>query len=258
MRHCDKHFATKHCATKHCLTCCFQFGKDKKRCVEFLTQETDRMKAGPYGRYNQQRKFSLQGTRHSFAAKSSLTSLSSLATSESTSTFQSYDETELTPRRSLTLPFHLNLPPRKNKVFTKKGSPTKLWPSKSETCEANQPTSDYATSTHSNDSIPMVVLTPDSPVDFFRSDDDGISDVVFFGHAKSVTATCLDIDLSSRDNDDDNDDDDLCSLRTTTVSQGVINFLSGGSPMSSADFTTIQQVRTQLKIAKQIHDRAGT
>lgn len=199
------------------------------------------MKSGPYGRYNQQRKFSLQGTRHSFAAKSSLTSLSSLATSESTSTFQSYDEADFTPRRSLTLPFHLNLPPRKNKVLTKRSSPTKFFTSKSETSVEIAPTSDYATSTHSNDSIPMVVLTPDSPVDFFRSDD-GIGDVIFFGHAKSVTSTCLDIDLSSRDNDDDDDNDDLCSLRTTTVSQGVINFLSGGSPMSSADFTTIQQV----------------
>jgi len=218
----------------------FQFGKDKQRCVEFLTQETDRAKHGPYGRYNEQRKFSLQGTKYSFAAKSSISSFSSLATSESTSTFQSYDESE--PPRSLTLPFHLNLPPRKNQISSKKTSPTKYLTSKSDGSIGNNQTSDYATSTHSNDSIPMVVLTPDSPVDFFPSDDD-FNDIIVFGHANSVTATCLDIDLSTN-NDDDEDNDDLCSLRTTTVSQGVINFLSGGSPLSSADFTTIQQVKT--------------
>jgi hypothetical protein len=81
----------------------------------------------------------------------------------------------------------------------------------------------------------MVVLTPDSPVDFYRDD---LSDVLVFGHANSVTATCLDLSAA-----DDEEDEDICSLRTTTVSQGVINFVSASSPLSTTDFTTIQQVQ---------------
>ena len=225
-----------------------QFGKDKNRCIEILTLETDRIKRGPYGRYTDQRKYSLQGTNTSFSVKSSLTSLpTSLATSDSVSTFQSYDESE-SPRRSLTLPVHLNLPPRRSQFVARKTSPTNNYmTSNNEVVASNNQTSDYATSTHSNDSIPMLVLTPDSPVDFFRCDEDYI-DFFVFGNANSVTATCLDIDLSANA-DEDEDNEDVCSLRTTTVSRGVINFMSGGSPLSSTDFTTIRQVLIRQKLS---------
>ena len=94
----------------------------------------------------------------------------------------------------------------------------------------------------------MVVLTPDSPPlgkrTLYHPTDD-FDDVIMFGHANSLTATCLDIDLSSR-NDDDEDTDDICSLRTTTVSQGVINLMSRVSPLSTTDFTTIHQVKDRF------------
>ena len=221
-----------------------------------------------------------------------MTSFSSLVTSESASTFQSYDESSSEPhRRSLTLPFHLNLPPRRGQIFTKRpasqyserssshsdektfvNNDTKYDDLKSffnehhnvdsKTFNSNESkTSGYATSltSRSNDSIPMVVLTPDSPPlgerTLYHPTDD-FDDVIMFGHANSLTATCLDIDLSSR-NDGDEDTDDICSLRTTTVSQGVINLMSRSqagvinlmsrvSPLSTTDFTTIQQVKDRF------------
>jgi hypothetical protein len=91
----------------------------------------------------------------------------------------------------------------------------------------------------------MVVLTPDSPPPhgprtLYHPQVDNYNDLIVFGHAKSLTATCLDLDLSPANEEEE--DDDICSLRTTTVSQGVINLMSGGSPLSTTDFTTIQQV----------------
>ena len=257
----------------------FQFDKDKNRCLEFLSQETERIRHGHYGRYNQERKFSLQGIsnrsligsrgyhptgKESVTSISSLaTSFSSLVTSESASTFQSYDESESLPRRSLTLPFHLNLPPRKcHKTTSSHNDSSSLLYSPSHRDGSSQfststkdsalhdLTSGYGTSqtSRSNDSIPTVILTPDSPPlerrTLYHPNDigDDFHDIIMFGHAKSLTATCLDIDLSPTNEEDD---DDICSLRTTTVSQGVINLMSRGSPLSTTDFTTIQQVTIQ-------------
>ncbi len=257
----------------------FQFDKDKNRCLEFLSQETERIRHGHYGRYNQERKFSLQGIsnrsligsrgyhpsgKESVTSISSLaTSFSSLVTSESASTFQSYDESESQSRRSLTLPFHLNLPPRKcQKTISSHNDSSQLYSSSHHDASSSQfststtkdstlqdLTSGYATShtSRSNDSIPTVILTPDSPPLECRTlyhPNDDFDDLIMFGHAKSLTATCLDIDLSPT-NEDDEDNDDICSLRTTTVSQGVINLMSRGSPLSTTDFTTIQQVTIQ-------------
>jgi len=180
----------------------FQCGKDKVVCLEYLKMESERLSRGPYARHNHKRKLASGSSTnfkpfslHSSGLPSASTSFSSI------STFQSSDNSSSCNLRSVNLPFHFCHPHR----TTSFSGSSKLSSSSVRS---------------SNDSIPMVVLTADSPT-FSPQTLYKPSEEIQLQHSKRLTS--LGLHLSPNENHEFDDEDDICSLSTTTVSQTAIS-----------------------------------